>query len=106
MPLMNIDAAIRMEVGEMYKIIGCLFCVVLLAGCDQHIARHWGGTMEQKVPCGQKLEGVTWKGQNSELWYLFRPMRQNEVPETHVFKASTTFGVFEGQVNIVESLCK
>ena len=78
----------------------------MLAGCAQYVARHLGGTMVQNVPCGQKLEGVTWKGQNSELWYLFRPMRQNEVPETHVFKASTIFGVFEGQVNLVESLCK
>lgn len=39
----------------------------------------------------------------SVLWYLTRPMRDDEKPETHTFKADTEWGVFEGTVTIVES---
>ena len=44
---------------------------------------------------------ITWKDGGS-LWYLTRPMREDEKPETHVFKQSSSYGIFEGTVTIVE----
>lgn len=78
---------------------------VTLAGCDQWGARTGFGSMQTKVPCGQKLTNATWKGQNAELWTLTRPMRQDEQPEIHRFKASTLFGLLEGEVIFTESKC-
>ena len=36
------------------------------------------------LPFGEKLEQVTWK--MDAFWYLTRPMREGEVPETHTFQ--------------------
>ena len=49
----------------------------------------------------EKLEMITWKEES--LWYLTRPMREDEEAETHVYKQSSEFGVFEGTVTIVET---
>lgn len=49
---------------------------------------------------GLKLEEITWK--EDSLWYLTRPMREDELPETHVFEQNSEFGVFEGSVTVVE----
>ena len=49
----------------------------------------------------QKLEEVTWK--DNSLWYLTRPMTDEDVAETHSFQQQTDLGVFEGTVTIVES---
>ena len=38
------------------------------------------------------------------MWYLTRPMRDDEEPETHTFEQSSEFGVFEGTVTIIESV--
>lgn len=46
------------------------------------------------------METITWK--DDSLWYLTRPMREGETAETHVFKQSTSMGVFEGTVTVVE----
>lgn len=58
--------------------------------------------MTLKLEPGEKLEEITWKDDNN-LWYLTRPMREDEEPETHTFKQSSEFGVFEGTVTIVET---
>lgn len=49
---------------------------------------------------GEKLEEITWK--DDSLWYLTRPMREDEAPETHVFQQSSQFGIFEGSVTVIE----
>ena len=38
------------------------------------------------------------------MWYLTRPMRDDEEPETHTFQQSSEFGVFEGTVTIIVSV--
>lgn len=81
-------------------LIACAACITLnLVGCHE-VTRYYGGTMTLDLPEGQKLEEITWK--DNDLWYLTRPMRENEKPETHVFKADTEWGVFEGQVIVRE----
>lgn len=68
-------------------------------GCGNSIAKNFGGNVTLKLKPDEKLEEITWK--NDSLWYLTRPMRENEEPETHVFKENSDFG-FEGSVTIIE----
>lgn len=49
----------------------------------------------------QKLEEITWK--DDSLWYLTRPMTDDDIAETHTFQQQSEFGIFEGTVIIVES---
>lgn len=84
-------------------IVGLTF----LSGCDQWMGRTGWKPMTVEVPCGQRLENATWKGKEGlELWTMTRPLRPGETPETRLFKASTLFGVLEGQVTFIESFCK
>ena len=83
------------------KYIAILMVMIMLCGCHE-AARNYGGSMTLELPKGQKLEEITWKD-DSALWYLTRPMRDDEQPETHTFKADTEWGVFEGTVTIIES---
>lgn len=76
-----------------------------LMGCDQWMARSGFGKQTVKLACNTKLENITWKSQNAELWMLTRPFRAGEKAEAHNFKASTLFGVFEGEVIIQETAC-
>ena len=74
--------------------------VLLFSGC-QTTTRSWGGSMTLELEPGEKLEEITWKGDNN-LWYLTRPMRADEKAETHYFKQSSEFVIFEGSVKIIE----
>ena len=89
----------------MKKKISALFSILILSlslcGCtEQSMTRELGGSMDLELPANQKLEEITWKDDN--LWYLTRPMREDEEAETHVFQASSAWGVFEGTVTVIE----
>ena len=60
-----------------------------------------GGDITVNLEPGLKLEEITWK--DDDLWYLTRPMREDEFAETYTFQQQAVFGVFEGTVTIVES---
>lgn len=72
-----------------------------LAGC-QGAARSLGGTITINLEPNVKLEKITWKD-DSSLWYLTRPMTEDDIAETHTFQESSEFGVIEGKVIVVES---
>ena len=72
----------------------------IMTGC-QGAARSFGGSITLRLDPGLKLEEITWK--DDSLWYLTRPMREDEVPETHTFQQSSEWGVFEGTVTVIES---
>lgn len=74
---------------------------IMLSSC-QGAARSFGGDITLELEPNQKLELITWKDDDS-LWYLTRPMREDEEPETHVYQQSSEWGVFEGTVTIIES---
>lgn len=74
--------------------------VMSLTGC-QSVTKNYGGEMTVNLEPNQKLEEITWK--DDSLWYLTRPMTDEDVAETHLFQQQTDFGVFEGTVTIVES---
>ena len=85
----------------MKKAILLIIMTLCLTGC-QNTTKNWGGSMTIELPKGQKLEEITWKG-DSDLWYLTRPMREDEIAETHTFQQDTEFGIFEGTVTIIET---
>ena len=74
--------------------------VMSLTGC-QSVTKNYGGEMTVNLEPNQKLEEITWK--DDSLWSLTRPMTDEDVAETHIFRQQKDFGVFEGTVTIVES---
>lgn len=77
-----------------------IVCASLLAGC-QSTTKSLGGSMTIKLEPNTKLELITWK--DDSLWYLTRPMTEDDIAETHTYQQSSEWGVFEGTVTIVES---
>ena len=65
------------------------------------IFRRNGNEKESSSSINQKLEEITWK--DDSLWYLTRPITDEDVAETHTFQQQSNFGVFEGTVTIIES---
>ena len=77
-----------------------VFCLTL-AGCN-YFARTTGGNVTIDLPPNTKLMSVQWREKNSSLWYLTRPMRSDEYPETYTFQEDSNIGVLEGTVTIHE----
>lgn len=89
------------EIGVGIVIILCVMVIALsIDGCSHAVTKNFGGEMTIELEPGQKLEAVTWK--EDSLWILTRPMRDDEVPETHTFYEDAEFNVLEGKVTIVE----
>ena len=84
----------------MKKLLVILFTFLCLTSCDQSITRSMGGTTKVELNPGEKLVGVTWKG--DDIWYLVEPMDSNYVPKTKTFKESSRMGVLEGKVIFYE----
>ena len=74
---------------------------VSLAGC-QSATKSFGGSIKIELEPNTKLELITWKDDDS-LWYLTRPMREDEEAETHTYQQSSEFHLFEGTVTIIET---
>lgn len=86
---------------KLATLLSLLILSLSLCGCTtQSMTREFGGSMKLELPANQKLEEITWK--DDTLWYLTRPMREYEEAETHVFQASSPWGVFEGSVTVIE----
>ena len=81
-----------------------MFIILSLLACtDNQRSKAFGGTMEIKVPCDQVVFDVTWKGE--DLWYATQPAAQDWRPSTKIFREYSSYGMIEGQVNLVESRC-
>ena len=76
--------------------------VLLAMSCTKQMcAFSCGGSVDVgDFPCGRKLVNVTWKDDN--LWFVTRPLRQDDVLETYTFNESRSFGVMQGQVTFRE----
>jgi len=81
-------------------VVGTIVLSLALTGCNM-ATRNFGGTVKIDIPKNQKLITVTWK--ESSLWYLTRPMNNNEIAETYTFQEDSNFGVLEGKVIFKES---
>lgn len=86
------------------KILTCALLIGLvtatIGGC-QSATRSFGGSITIELEPNTKLELVTWK--DNSLWYLTRPMTEDDIAETHTYQQSSEWGVFEGTVTIVET---
>ena len=71
-----------------------------LGGC-QSAAKNFGGDYTLKLPKNEKLVIITWKGDS--LWYLTKPMTEDDVAETYKFQESADIGIMEGTVTVVET---
>lgn len=71
-----------------------LLAALGLAGCDQYLARSYGGTVTTRIPAGTQLVTVTWKG--AELWVLYYDPKTKEC----VFAEDSALNVLEGTVKI------
>jgi hypothetical protein len=86
----------------MKKIISIILSVTLimaLSGC-QFATKHLGGSMTVNLEPNVKLVNVTWK--EDSLWFLTKPMTENDIAETYCFEEDSEFGIIEGTVTIVE----
>lgn len=84
------------------KILAMIAAAALFSGCtEKQRARCFGGTATEKLPAGQKLVTMTWK--ETHLWLLTRPMRSDETPETYEFRESSSWGIIQGKVILIES---
>lgn len=81
-----------------------IFSILIHHGCtQQQRIRVWGGKGSVSVLAGQKVINVTWKDKDDgNLWILTRPMRGNEKPETFTFRESSSWGILEGTIEIIE----
>lgn len=83
-------------------IVVAILGAMILTGCTANErVRKYGGSMTMDLPAGEKLLEVTWKDDDS-LFYLTRPMREDETAETYKFKQKSPYGIVEGTVTIVE----
>lgn len=83
-------------------IIAIVSITLFLTGCTENSrAKSFGGTAHITLPANQKLLNATWKDDN--LWYLTRPMRDDETPETYTFSEESSWGVWEGSYIIKET---
>ncbi len=81
-------------------LVTIVFCLIV-TGCN-YFARTTGGNVTIDLPANTKLISVQWREKNSSLWYLTRPMRSDEFPETYTFQEDSNIGVLEGTVTIYE----
>ena len=84
-------------------IAGIVLLIVMgfsLTGCKS-VAKNMGGTISIDVPKGQKVIEATWK--DNDVWYLTRPMREDEKPEIFTLQEDSNLGIIEGKVIFKES---
>ena len=85
----------------LHLIVATAIVGIIITGCQQTMTKKFGGDMTLELEPNQKLEEITWK--DDSLWYLTRPMRNDEKAETHIFMESSNTGFFEGTITVIES---
>lgn len=87
---------------NLLKIIALAVISIVIVSCtEQARVRNFGGSMEIKLPAGQKVLMATWK--DSDLYYLIEPMDSNYTPKTKRFIENSSFGLIESEIIFIES---
>ena len=74
---------------------------LLTTACtEQSRVKTFGGEMTIYLEKNEKFVIATWK--DTDLWYLTRPMEENEKPTTFKFTEQSSLGVMEGVVYFKE----
>lgn len=95
----------RTSAAEKLWVSGIATILVLVLWATYALTANWraralGGTLNVELPPETKLVTATWKG--SDLWYLTRPARKGEAPETSTFQESSALGIMQGRVIFTE----
>lgn len=85
----------------MKKLLLLIGLIAVFSCTEQQVKRQYGGTIEIKLPAGEKLMEATWKGEN--LFYLTEPMEEGYKPKTKMFRENSSWGVMETNVKFIES---
>lgn len=85
------------------KILAGLTALTLIIGTTgcQSAAKNFGGDYTLKLPKNEKLVMITWK--DNSLWYLTKPMTEDDIAETYKFQESANLGIMEGAVTVIET---
>lgn len=75
--------------------------VTILTGCNQWKARNVGGSYTIELPKDAKLVNISWKEGN--LWYITKPMTEEDIAEEYQVQEDSLYGVFEGTITIKET---
>lgn len=102
-----LGAVAALAVAGMLAMTGCGDDKIDSSGISNTIAKKIGGSSTVKLPPNTKLVNVSWKtdpkSNKSSLYFLYRPMRKDEFPETYRYQEESTWGVLESTIIIVES---
>lgn len=91
-----------MKYCKFTNIVAIVAAIIILCSCTkQMVTRNFGGSSEIKLEKGQRLVEMTWK--NDDLWILTEPMDSDYVPKTKVFYESSSFGILEGKIVVIEA---
>ena len=86
----------------MKRLLVLLGTIFVLGSCTENArVKNFGGEGTVNLPQGRKLVNVTWK--DTQLWYITRQMRPDDVAETYTFQEESSWGVIEGSYNIIET---
>ena len=85
----------------MFRSLCAAAALLALSGCDNWMAKHWGGTLELHAEPGTKVINVTWK--NEDIWVVTRPMRDDEHAEVVTFREYSRTGILSGKVVVHET---
>jgi uncharacterized lipoprotein YehR (DUF1307 family) len=84
------------------KFVIVVIASIMMIGCTTNErVKRFGGSMTIKLDSGQKLVDVTWK--ENSLWYMTKPMKEDDEAETYTFKEESSYGIIEGSVIFVET---
>ena len=85
----------------MKKLLVLVGLIAILSSCtEQQVKKQYGGTIEIKLPAGEKLMEATWKGE--DLFYLTEPMEEEYKPKAKMFREHSSWGVMETNVKFIE----
>lgn len=85
----------------MKKLLVLVGLTAILSSCtEQQVKKQYGGTIEIKLPAGEKLMEATWKGE--DLFYLTEPMEEEYKPKVKMFREHSSWGVMETNVKFIE----
>ena len=88
-----------------YIILFMMIVVLLVAICkscsNQSMTKNWGGEMDMYLDPNRKLVEVAWK--DDSIWYLTKPMTDDDIAEEYEFAESDAIGLLEGTLRIYET---
>lgn len=74
---------------------------ILIVSCTENErAKQFGGTMKVDLPANTEFVSATWK--TDELWYIYRPRKEGETPDSITMQENSNYGLLEGKVQFNE----